>query len=292
MKTSSASLLRSQFISLRNIFEERSGVSFDDDSLSLFERRLRPRLERLGFTRFTQYLHLLMSGHLELTEDGNQEIDEALELLTTGETYFFRHDEQLEVLRKQILPALAVDNASRRQLSIWSAGCSTGEELYSLAMQVVESQLFDNWHVTLLGGDLSKQRIEKARAATYPESAFRTTSASRRERFFECLPNGWRVNKEIRSLCQFQVMNLLDSDTYSWIGRPHLVLCRNVLIYWSSSARAAVLKHLHARLTPGGYLLLGHSESLQNAAIEVDFEGLHHELAYQRPRGTRGLGRK
>lgn len=277
-----------QFRVLQAIFEQISGLSFDENSQALFHRRLLPRLEAHKFDSFAHYCQLIERGHRALAPEGLLEINEALELLTIGETYFFRHDEQMALLQREVLPALAKANSSKRDLAIWSAGCSSGEELYSLAILIRESGLFEGWNVTLMGGDLSRQRIAQARSGSYPESAFRTTSNARRTRFFDKDKSSWKVKSDLHDSCQFHVVNLLSPDSFTWIGRVHLVLCRNVLIYLSPSARTEVLKHLHSRLNPGGYLLLGHSESLFNTKIPGELKALGHDMAYQRPQLARG----
>lgn len=278
-----------QFGTLKSIFEERTGLQFDESNRSQFQSKLLPRLQTQKVSSFAAYTQLIEQGHKQNFKPGLSEIDNALELLTVGETYFFRHDEQMELLKREILPALAEQYGDKRNLAIWSAGCSSGEELLSIAILAMESGLFEDWELTLLGGDLSRQRIEKARAGLYSDGAFRTTSNTRRDSFFDREENGWRIKPAIQSLCQFHLVNLLNADSFSWIGRVHLVLCRNVLIYLSAEARTQVLASLHARLHPGGYLLLGHSELLPE--IPAQLQGLGRNMAYQRPAAVR-LGGK
>jgi chemotaxis protein methyltransferase CheR len=274
-----------EFQELQRLFNDVAGLRIDDTALLSFERRLSSRLAALGLTSFKEYVRLVQFG-----PDSDAEIHKALDLLTTGETYFFRHDEQLRVLSDQILPALRESNLSSRRLTVWSAGCSSGEEAYTVAILLHDSELFEGWNVRVLGSDLSRERIEQARQARYGQGAFRTTAERLRQRYFQQVGRLWQVDDEIRRYCQFAALNLLGSEIDTFVGRVDVILCRNVLIYLDDRARGQVLQSLYERLMPGGYLLLGHSESLKFVEPPLDFTGLSHDLAFQKrgPRARRG----
>ena len=272
-----------EFQELRRLFNEAAGLRFDDSSLSLFQRRLAARLPLHELATFRDYLRLLEFG-----PDNEVEMAAALELLTSGETYFFRHEEQLSLFSNTILPALSESNAGSRRLTIWSAGCSSGEEAYTIAILIAESGLFSGWNVRVLGSDLSHERIELARQACYFQGAFRSTNERIRERYFKKSGRVWQVHDEIRRSCQFAAINLLGSEVDAFVGRVEVILCRNVLIYLDEPARARVLKSIYERLMPGGYLLLGHSESLKFVDTPLDLFGMHQDLAFKKPnRGVR-----
>jgi chemotaxis protein methyltransferase CheR len=266
------------FQDLLRIVNDAAGLSFDDSALPLFQRRLAARLPLHDLTSFRDYVRLLQFG-----AQSEVELSAALDLLTSGETYFFRHKEQLSLLSRQILPTLAEANAASRRLSIWSAGCSSGEEVYTAAILLHESGLFDGWNVRVVGHDLSHERIEHARQGCYFQGAFRSTDERIKKTYFQESGRIWMVGESIRRLCQFSASNLLGKNPESFMGRVDIILCRNVLIYLHERARARVIENLYERLVPGGYLLLGHSESLKFMETPLELISLDQDLAFRKP---------
>lgn len=273
-----------EFRLLRELINRYCGISFSDDALHVFERRLRERVRELGLRDFTQYYH-----HLRYHPSAKAEIEAAVDALVTNETYFFREEYQLRAFRYEILPALRerLERENRRSLTIWSAGCSTGEEVYTLAILVEESELFRGWDVRVFGNDISRRVLATARRATYGPSSFRATP-QRYERYFEPLGQGRQVVSHIRAMCHFGHLNLLDRDRSALIGRADAIFCRNVLIYFDEHARREVIGTFYERLYPGGYLLLGHSESLLNSTTAFELVHLSSDMVYRRPQ-SRGL---
>jgi chemotaxis protein methyltransferase CheR len=271
-----------EFELLRRYVNRRAGLNVEAAALPVFEQRLAERLTANGLDSFRDYHRLLTFG-----ADAELEGDEALSLLTAGETYFFRNSEQLAALRDQVLPELERQNKDNQRLRIWSAGCSTGEEVYTLAILICESGLFDGWDVRVIGADLCKSRIQSARRGRYQESAFRTTDRRQRQRHFVQVGSEWEVSDTIKGLCEFLPLNLCDSSEAALIGRVHAVLCRNVLIYLDDRARERVVTNLYDRLLPGGYLLIGHSESLSQHKTGFELVQGVHDTAYKKPLGGR-----
>jgi chemotaxis protein methyltransferase CheR len=275
-----------EFQELQRIFNAAAGLRFDDSALPLFQRRLASRLPLHDLTSYRDYARVLEFG-----AESQIELAAALDLLTSGETYFFRHKEQLELLSEQILPKLYEANVSSRRLIVWSAGCSSGEEAYTVAILLLESGLFQGWNVRIFGHDLSHERVEHARQGCYFQGAFRCTDERIRRTYFHESGRIWQINEEIRRLCQFAPQNLLDKHHDSLLGRVDLILCRNVLIYLDERARTRVIENLYDRLVPGGFLLLGHSESLKLMDTPLELISLEQELAFRKPgRSTRRGG--
>lgn len=273
------------FRMLRDLIHANAGLEYHDDALYAFERRLSERLAALSLDSFNDYYQ-----YLRLSRGGAAELEEALDLLTTKETYFFRQEYQLRSLSDEILPALARTNQRSRRLAIWSAGCATGEEVYSVGICVLDSRLFDGWDVRIIGSDLSKKSVAAARRGVYRPSAFRSTAPEVRREYFDERPDGTHVADSVKRLCHFGQLNLLDASRGSIVGRVDLVLCRNVLIYFGTQARARVIENLYERLVPGGYLLLGHSESLWNVSTAFELCHLREDLVYRRPVAARTPG--
>jgi chemotaxis protein methyltransferase CheR len=271
--------LRSEeFRILRDLFEERVGISFGAESRFALERRLRERLAALEMSSFADYCE-----HLRYSPGADAEWEEAVDLCTTNETYFFREDYQLRSFQTEVLPLLAESAKSRRRLSIWSAGCSTGEEAYTIAILVHESRLFRDWDVRVYGSDVSKRCVASARAGVYRASSFRAISPEIRKEYFVEEADGVHVVEQIRSLCHFGQMNLLDVERVRLVGRADAVFCRNVLIYFAAPARKRVIDSFLERLYPGGVLLLGHSESLLNVTTAFELLHLKEDLVYKKP---------
>jgi chemotaxis protein methyltransferase CheR len=272
-----------EFRLLRDLVNRHSGMHFDDTSMFIFERRLRERLKALNLTEFTAYYH-----YLKYHPNALSELEDAVEALVTNETYFFREEYQLRAFRKDLLPqirARAIERGTKRVV-LWSAGCSTGEEVYTLAILVAHSGLFDGWDVRVFGNDISKRVLAIARRAVYPPGSFRAMPAEYAEYFSEDA-EGMRVHPKIRAMCQFGHLNLLDRDKTSLLGRVDAIFCRNVLIYFDAESRRRVIDTFYERLQPGGHLLLGHSESLLHVSTAFELAHLSSDMVYRRPMDSR-----
>jgi chemotaxis protein methyltransferase CheR len=267
-----------EFRLLRDLFNKYAGLHFDDDDLQIFERRLSRRvvaLELAGFDEYYKYLRFDVRGRAEL--------EEAIELLTTNETYFFRQEYQLRAFRNQVLPLLAEANQRKRRLNLWSAGCSTGEEAYTIAIVIHESRLFEGWEVRVIGSDISRRSVAAARRGVYQGPSFRVMSESRQRMYFADANDGMHIVEPIKRMCHFGQLNLLDGTAAAIVGLMDAVFCRNVLIYFDMRSRRRVIDNLYARLSVGGYLLLGHSESLLNVSTAFELVHLKEDLVYRKP---------
>lgn len=264
---------------LRELINRFCGMEFSVESRFVFERRLRDRLRELGLRDFKQYYH-----HLRYHPEARSEVEAAVDALVTNETYFFREEYQLRAFTDEILPNLKrrLRGEGRRGLTIWSAGCSTGEEVYTLAILIEDSGLFRDWDVRIFGNDISRRVLAVARRATYGPSSFRATPPQY-NRYFVDTPNGKQVVPQIRAMCQFGHLNLLERQRSALIGRADAIFCRNVLIYFDAEARSQVIETFYERLAPGGYLLLGHSESLLNTTTAFELVHLKSDMVYRRP---------
>jgi chemotaxis protein methyltransferase CheR len=272
-----------EFRLLRDTVSARTGLSFSPEMRGSFERKLRERLAALNLRTFADYYQ-----HLRFHPTAAQEWDEVYDLLTTNETYFYREDYQLHAFRDEVLPMLAEQATPRRRLSVWSAGCSTGEEAYTIAILVRESALFASWDVAIHGSDISRRCIAVARRGAYGQSSFRAMPDNLRRAYFVERSDGAHVTEPVRSLCHFNQMNLLDADRARLLGRVDAIFCRNVLIYFEAQSRRRMIDLLYERLYPGGVLLLGHSESLLNLSTAFELCHLKGDLVYRKPRSALG----
>ncbi|WP_245918960.1 CheR family methyltransferase [Melittangium boletus] len=268
-----------EFRLLRDFVYAYCGILVRDDMKYVMQRRLWPRLEALGLTDFGSYYR-----YLRFDAQRRPELETAIEALTTHETYFFREPRQLKAFSDEVLPVLERRNARTRRLRVWSAGCSSGEEAYTLAMLLKESGRFEGWDVEVHGSDISRRVLAVARQGEYGPSALRATSADQLSRYFVQLgPNRVRVRDDIRALVSFGHHNLQEPEQGSCSSRMDAVFCRNVLIYFDTPARQRVLRLIYEKLTPGGYLMLGHSENLINLSADFELVHLRGDLVYRRP---------
>ncbi len=245
----------------------RTGHHYYIDKDDLLIERLRRRFRDAAAADCAAYAALLSDGALGEAEWARLEAE-----ITVGETFFFRYAEQFQALRERILPALIAARASERTLRIWSAGCSTGAEPYSLAILVREllGEALPDWRISILGTDISTDALATARAAEYGRWALRTMPLEERLRYFTRLPpapgirreGGYALRPEFRALVRFERGNLLTlTEPAAAAGEAFdLILCRNVLIYFEARTVAAVVRGLGRRLRPDGWLLLGHAE--------------------------------
>jgi chemotaxis protein methyltransferase CheR len=264
---------------ISEVILEHCGIAFDEDMMHLLRRRLTPRVTALGLSSFADY-----QRHLRHAPDRAAELEEIVERVTTHETYFFREPHGLAALKDEILPELHRRRPRGRRLTLWSAGCATGEEAYTAAILVVDSGLFGDWHVRVFGNDISRRVLQVARRGVYGRSSFRATDAVQLARWFDEVEGGRHaVKPAVRALVSFGHLNLLDDDMLAVVGEVDVILCRNVIMYFDHPARQRVVASFARKLVRGGYLLLGHSESLLNVSTDFELVHLRNDMVYRRP---------
>jgi chemotaxis protein methyltransferase CheR len=267
-----------EFRQLRDLIHSYSGIYYGDDKAYLVKRRLAPRLEVTGARTFAEYARLLRFG-----ARGRRELEEAVDRVAVNETYFFREEYQLRAFSEEILPRLRADGRARKTLSIWSAGCSSGEEPYTISMLILEHGGFRDWDVRIVGSDISRKILHQASQARYRDSALRQTSDNRRDRFFRRAGASWELRPEVRAPVAFARLNLTDDEPLGLVDEVDVLFCRNVLIYFDARARDRVIRSFYQRLAPGGYLLLGHSENLLHVTTDFELVQLENDTGYRRP---------
>lgn len=265
---------------LRDFVHSYCGIYFDDGSKFLLERRLLRRLEQHRLRSFEEYYH-----YLRYDRKKDEELAILVDNLTTNETYFFREGPQLRAFSEEILPELRRTLADRKALRIWSAGCSTGEEPYTIAMLLLESgDWWRDWQVEILGSDINQRVLHTARRGVYKKSAHRASSPEMIAKYFVEEEKGdYRIVDRVKELVSFSYLNLLDPYKTSLISNMDVIFCRNVIIYFDKEAKKKVIESFHHKLREGGYLLLGHSESLINISNAFALRTLKNDMVYQKP---------
>ncbi len=263
---------------LGELLYDHCGIRLQAELSYVFERRLQPRLQLLALPSFGAY-----ARYLRHHPEGSAELEAAVELLTTNETYFFREPNQLRAFSDELLPSLSQERAAERRLRIWSAGCSTGEECYTIAILLLRSGLFGGWQTEVFGSDISRRVIASARRAEYSASALRATDDELRRIYFETRGARFAPREAVRALVSFGRQNLLEAPGLRGVGQMDVIFCRNVMIYFDLAARRRVLESFLELLAPGGYLLLGHSESLINVTADFELVHLRNDVVYRKP---------
>ncbi len=278
-----APLSDGEFHAFRDLLYERAGLSLPERKKFLLESRLARRLRATGVPSPGAYLELLRSPG-----PGPAELLEFLDAVTIHETSFFRNRAQLDVFRSHVLTDLvrAQERCGQRVLRLWSAACSSGEEPYTLAMLVAEvlGDRLPLWRVRILATDLARSVLEKARGAVYGRRSVRTAPAYYVQRYFTAEGrDAYRVVEPLRRLVEFRRLNFTDDAGMRTLHGFHVVFCRNALIYFDTQAKRRFVSHFANALRDGGYLFVGHSESLQGITEELAPMHFPGSLGYRKP---------
>jgi chemotaxis protein methyltransferase CheR len=266
-----------QFIRFRDLIEDRCGLHFDESQRSSLSASLRARMQQLGLDRLDDYYDRLRARS---ADDGFRKL---INLVTITETCFFRDESQFRLLRRHILPTLIAERAGQPKptLRIWSAGCSSGEEAYSIALLLWDMGLhlrYPDWTFEIVGTDVNTEVLDAAKRGVYSARALRNVEGDWLRRYFQ--PDGphFRLNDEVRPGVRFEYGNLTQAPLPRSSSGHDIVFCKNVAIYFRPEMTRRLVRGLHQSLAEGGFLLLGHSESLWQMAD--GFELVEHEGAF------------
>lgn len=266
-------------VRIRDLIYQVAGIFHPDNKLGLLQDRCSRRMKELKVQTLREYLECLTIRPLRQTERNT-----LLNEITIGETCFFRNQPQLEALRRIVIPNIleAKSKFTQRRLRIWSAGCSTGEEPYTLRMsqmEAAESHL-KNWAVEILATDLNERSLAHAEAAVYGDYSVRNLTPLQRQKYFLPSGNQLRVNPTVRANIHFSRLNLSDDVRMTLMKDIDVIFCCNVLIYFDLASKRRVIRHFFNNLLPHGYLFLGHSESLFGVSEEFRLVHLPGATAY------------
>jgi chemotaxis protein methyltransferase CheR len=261
-----------------------SGLHFDQRNSKILERGLMRRMRAVKARDYGEY-----HEYLGTYQESRQELKKLLDLLTIGETYFFRYLAHFEALAQNVIPKLLELNRAERTLRIWSAGCSSGEEPYSVAMLLLEHfpQLAD-WQVSILATDINNRALKKAREGVFRPRSLRVTDPRYRDKYFHKVGNSYVLDARVRDMVHFAYLNLqtgvfpsVDNGT----AGLDILLCRNVMIYFRFATMERIVEKFSRCLCPGGYLFLGHAETLMN--LSVSLERVHYRggVFYRQQKG-------
>lgn len=262
---------------IRTLIERRSGILFDVSRERFFSTRVREHVRAKHLAGGADLLKKLRAS--------NVEYDELVECLLTQETSFFRYPAVYEALENKVLPELHMKKfwETPRTLRIWSAGCATGEEAYSIAITVADALMFaEAWNIEILATDISKRALSHAERGVYSSRNLKQLSPRQLESYFSPSGNEHAVKARIRRMVSFAPMNLAQAV---YLGRLDCIFCMNVMIYFSEARRNSLIQHFYEYLEPGGYLFLGHSESISSVPVKFDSIVSGDCILYRKPAG-------
>jgi len=260
---------------IRMLIEERTGIHFDESRERFFSTRVREHMHARDIARGGELLRSIRKT--------NVEYESLLERLLTQETSFFRYPAVYEAFEKRVLPELHVSKfwKNPRTIRVWSAGCSTGEEPYSIAITIADCLSFaDAWNIEILATDIGRQALKHAEAGVYHGRSLAGVSAKQLAAHFTNLDSKYQVKSRLRKMISFAPMNLA-SPVY--VGRMDLIFCMNVLIYFTEERRRTLVQRFYEALEPGGYLFLGHSESISKMPVKFQAIVLGDCIMYRKP---------
>ena len=275
-------LTETEFRLFRDLLRDHCGLHFDQDSRFLLEKRLAARVRELGLGSFSAYHYLLRTD-----ASGDRELSHIVDELTTNETWFLRERGQLRALVEEIIPELLMERAETGvPVSIWSAGCASGEEPYSIVALALEAGFQPGRDFRVYASDISRTMLQKARRGLYRPNSLRDVEPHLLDKYFTEQDGHHRICDDVKRHVVFMHLNLLDRTRTSLLGSLDVVLCRNVIIYFGAETKKRVVTTFEEKLRPGGYLLLGHSESLINLSNAFELRHLRNDLVYRRPEGV------
>ncbi len=261
------------FMKFKNIIHEKSGIFFDNVNRSILESRLRERMRQKQIENHSEYY--------ELVSTNNDELETLLDSVTTNLTKFFRNDRHFNALRTHIIPDIISRNESKKQIKIWSAGCSTGEEPYSVVMEILSAlgTKSNLWRIDVLASDISLKSLMKAKIGYYPKERTENIPNEYKGKYLIEEKEGYKVKDDVKKFIRFDYHNLKNDNGERGFD---LIFCRNVIIYFDKTEQERVVNHFYQCLATPGYLLIGHSESLFGMSTSFNPEKIAENIIYMK----------
>jgi chemotaxis protein methyltransferase CheR len=272
------------FVAFRDFIHEKCGIFFAENKKYLVENRLSKRMTTLGLKSFRDYFYQVKY------DTSLKEFNMLMNLVTTNETSFYRNPPQLACFQQEVLP-LVIEQKKQagqgKRIKIWSAGCSTGEEPYTLGMILLEVLGEHNdWNIEIIANDISENVLYSARTAAYSEMSLRTTPLNIVNKYFIRDGEKYCVTDNVKRLVKFSHLNLADRRKMALMTDMDFVFCRNVMIYFSDDIKKQIVKGYYNSLKPGGYLYIGHAESLHGISRAFKLVYFKNGLVYFKETGA------
>lgn len=271
-------LTAEEFLRLADFLYRRTGMVFTEAKRYFVQRRITDRMAVTGATSFTSYF-------ARLRGDIGGEVEQFINAFTVNETYFFREEHQLQCLSADLLRERVQGRRATEAIRIWCTPCATGEEPYSVAIWLLENwSEVDAWDIEIVGSDIDTRAVAEAEAGVYGERALMRLPQALIEKYFVRLDERrWRILDDLRGSVRFTPVNLVDAEQMRVHGRFDVIFCRNVLIYFDDASRRLAAENLYDTLKPGGFICLGHSESMSRISPLFEVRRFADAIVYQRP---------
>ena len=269
----------SDFERFRDLFYTRTGIYFDGNKRYFVDKRLTERILRTGHDNFRSYFTFMRF------QPSSEELQKLVNLLTVNETYFYREDYQFACLVNSVLGELLAGRTLERPIRIWSIPCSTGEEVYSIAIYLTEHwKELDRVDVELVASDINTQALDACQVGIYGEHSTQALTDDLLSRYFLRQKDGtYQINEDIRASVNFCRANLHEVHQLKWFRGFDVVFCRNLLIYFNDQSRSKAAGAIYDALNPGGFLFLGHSESMSRMSSLYRVRRFPDAIVYQKP---------
>ena len=277
MKADANALTPAELAQLCDYLYQLTGMVYGEAKRYYVERRVADRMAVHGDRAFGDYFARLRGA--------SPEAEALINAFTVNETYFYREEHQLRCLTRSLLPDIIKTKGPGERIRIWSSPCSTGEEAYSIGIWLLEHwPMVDAYNVEILGSDIDTDALDAARRGKYGVRALSRLPAETVDRYFEPAHQGEReIIEDLKQSVAFTPVNLMQSSTVAAQGQFEVIFCRNVLIYFDEAARARAVDNLYTSLKPGGYLCLGHTESMTRISDRFKVCRFKDAVVYQRP---------
>jgi chemotaxis protein methyltransferase CheR len=271
-------LTEEEFRRLCEYLYRRSGMTFNESKRYYVERRVHERMAATGSPSFTSYF-------ARLRLNARDEDEHFVNALTVNETYFYREEHQLKCLTTDLLAERLRGKPVGERLRIWSVPCSTGEEPFSVAIWLLENwPRVDEYEIEIVGSDIDTRVLAQANAGIFGKRALMRLSADLIARYFAPMDDErWRILEDLRESIRFSAVNLVEPSEMRRHGRFDVIFCRNVLIYFDDASRRVAAENLYENLLPGGFICLGHTESMSRISALFEVRRFADAIVYQRP---------
>jgi chemotaxis protein methyltransferase CheR len=274
-----APITHEEYRRLCDFLYRRTGMIFNESRRYFVDRRVADRMAATGLASFTSYFALLRSDH-------DREVEHFINAFTVNETYFYREDYQLQCTTSNLLPERLRDKPPGESMRIWSVPCSTGEEPYSIAIWLLENwPQVDSHNVEIVGSDIDTAVLAAARKGMFGKRALTRLPPNLISKYFTQVgADSWQILDELRQSVAFTTVNIVQRAQTRPHGRFDIIFCRNVLIYFDDTSRRTAAENLYENLAPGGYICLGHTESMSRISPLFEVCRFADVIVYRKPK--------
>jgi chemotaxis protein methyltransferase CheR len=267
------------FYKFNKLIYRKTGINYEYNKKYFVQKRIEKRAEILEMDSLSEYYIMLKFA------DDPKEFDQLVNDLTVNETYFFRDYPQLRNFAEDILPLFEKENESTKKIKIWCAACSTGEEPYTLSIILQEMlDKYEKWEVQILASDINTEVLQHARIGLYENRSVKDVPPEYLDKYFTRRNDKHLINLNVRKPITFKRINLMDKNAMSNIVGCDFIFCRNCLIYFDDESRKDVLSSFYNSLNPGGFIFLGHSESVGRISSAYKVQRIGDTIVYSRPK--------